>query len=317
MPPIVKSSSNALEPDERNNNNNEPDLSEVNRDADFDSINNEAVIKTAAREFTVAGDPGKLNIPVPEANHASVKINIDAPVNPDNAPQSSQSSAAASKPGAQQSANPGQAQPGQQSTSNTKEKQEPFNPEFAELPKKEQEESLNLMVYTLVNLYAQGKLKAGAWAGCVSERKLEKLHFSGEINKYQLVHLNPDAPHEKISIEQFIQKWNEKSIAPFQTSQEFVDSVIPLLTAILKRKGAVATPEQQLLGLVIIDLLGFLMAVKNSISDKKDMLNMLRNLNPVQKNNTENKNAVEPDVKNNAPSQSDKNNTSNSAVTTS
>jgi hypothetical protein len=105
------------------------------------------------------------------------------------------------------------------------------------------------------------------------EKKIMKLQQEGEIDLSVEVPISPSA---SVTAGEFIQEYNEQSKGTISVSNQFEEETLPVLTRVLEKKGVGMTDENYLLYLFGKDILvkGFM--VQQSLSVKKDMLNMLK-----------------------------------------
>lgn len=129
--------------------------------------------------------------------------------------------------------------------------EEPFNPQFHEMPAREKEkgaENLAKMAvswYEFLHQYANNGMM-------ISKKKLLRWQEKGWLD------LSVEIPYGRgnvRSIEKIVEAFNLGILEnPLTVSDEFKAEVIPLLTEIFKQKGLGLTPEQRLLQIVIMDL---------------------------------------------------------------
>ncbi len=240
----------------------------VNTTGEYDQLNSEEVIQK--KEFgNIVGDTTQLNQPMPEANHMGETINLDGigngmPGGP--TPQPGPDAGGGGGGHDWGSADTGYQQP-----------DEPFNPGFGEMPEEEQDASSTLVADTLIEAYAGLKVTLGKLLE-VSPKKMDKLHNAGTINQYMMIPRDGAPGSQLVSVKQIVHEFNVDIRPGFQTSDQFKDSVRPLLAGILKKKGLAPTPEQQLMLLVAIDLGSCAMVVAKGMGDRKEMLKHLANI---------------------------------------
>lgn len=156
-----------------------------------------------------------------------------------------------------------------------KKPREPFNEEMRDMPKKDKKDAANKVAqmimtgYKWANSYADSKL-------LFDPKKIQKMEIDGEINLAVQV---PISANDTISAGEFIQEYNDQSKDTITVSQEFEEEFVPALTKVLEKRGVGMTEEQYVIYLLGKDLLvkGFLVA--QSLSVKKEMLNMLKEIN--------------------------------------
>lgn len=227
----------------------EPDLTQVNRAGDTDTLNNDQVIQVTQPKFT--GPAVDLNSDIPAANHNESYVEEDTPNNEQQA---------SGQPGAQA----------------PKASAEPFNSEFSELPEDVQQDSAALTAQAIVHGYCQSKMLI-PWAITIGDKKLKKLDADGVIDMYAPVRRSRVDP-TTLTVLDFVHEFNETITKPFETSQEFKETVTPILTSILKKKGIALTPEQTLMFYVAQDLME---TAKNAIvamGDRRELLDTLKEM---------------------------------------
>jgi hypothetical protein len=156
-----------------------------------------------------------------------------------------------------------------------KKPKEPFNQEMKDMPKKDKQDAANKVAqmimtgYKWANSYADSKL-------LFDPKKIQKMEINGEINLAVQV---PISATDTVSAGEFIQEYNDQSKDTITVSKEFEEEFVPALTKVLEKRGVGMTEEQYVVYLLGKDLLvkGFLVA--QSISVKKEMLNMLKEIN--------------------------------------
>lgn len=118
-----------------------------------------------------------------------------------------------------------------------------FNPALNDLPDDEKEEAAKHMVqairagYELVNHHANNFLK-------ISERRIYKMVQKGELdlNAKVIYDLNKRMP-----VTDFLKQYNEQVDGTFYVSEDFWSKVDPILTRVIKKRGAGLSDEQLLL----------------------------------------------------------------------
>ena len=159
-----------------------------------------------------------------------------------------------------------------------KQPQEPFNPQMKDLPKKDKHDAADKVAnmimsgYKFLNNFADSKL-------LFDEKKIKKLEIAGELNLNVSV---PISANDSISAGDFINEFNEQSRGTITVSKEFEDEVMPVLIEVLEKRGVGMSTEQYLAYLIGKDIAvkGFM--VMQSLSVKKEMLNMLKELSVQQ-----------------------------------
>jgi hypothetical protein len=154
----------------------------------------------------------------------------------------------------------------------TKKPEEPFNPQLKELPKKDKHDAAEKVAKMIMSAYKWGNEFADKRL-LFDEKKIMKLQQQGEIDLSVEVPISPSA---SVSAGEFIQEYNEQSKGTISVSSQFEEETTPVLTRVLEKKGVGMTDENYLLYLFGKDILvkGFM--VQQSLSVKKEMLNMLK-----------------------------------------
>lgn len=154
-------------------------------------------------------------------------------------------------------------------------KEEPFNPEMQNMSKKDQgmaSERVAEMIlsgYEWVNELADNALQ-------FSERKMQKLHREGEINLNSPVQYGPD---QFMPTAEFIQEHNVQMKGTITVTPEFKEEVKPILTDVLQEEGIGMTKKQQLIWLFGKDIAVKSFLVIQSVKQKKDLINYLKEMN--------------------------------------
>jgi hypothetical protein len=153
-----------------------------------------------------------------------------------------------------------------------KKPEEPFNPQLKELPKKDKHDAAEKVAKMIMGAYKWGNEFADKKL-LFDEKKIMKLQQEGEIDLSIEVPISPTA---SVSAGEFIQEYNEQSKGTISVSNQFEEETLPVLTRVLEKKGVGMTDENYLLYLFGKDILvkGFM--IQQSLSVKKDMLNMLK-----------------------------------------
>jgi len=154
----------------------------------------------------------------------------------------------------------------------TKKPEEPFNPQLKELPKKDKHDAAEKVAKMIMGAYKWGNDFADKKL-LFDEKKIMKLQQEGEIDLSVEVPISPSA---SVSAGEFIQEYNDQSKGTISVSSQFEEETMPVLTRVLEKKGVGMTDENYLIYLFGKDMLvkGFM--VQQSLSVKKEMLNMLK-----------------------------------------
>ena len=131
-----------------------------------------------------------------------------------------------------------------------KEPPKPINPLVAELNAKEKTNAAKVAASIAMNAYEAAHM-LGNHVIKVSDNKLKKLARKNLINLKMPV---PVSPTQSVSLEEFVQAYNEETGNVFTVSKEFKEEVTPVLERVLEKKGIGATDEQQLIYLFSKDL---------------------------------------------------------------
>jgi hypothetical protein len=249
------------EPEEKDN----IDFSKTNKDGGFDPLNDEDVIQQEKIHVDIVGDQTKLNKAIPKAEHRAPRIDLDD----DSGSFGSYQEQPASGGGGNSGGGGGYA-----GASSQQAEQEPFNPEFYEMPEGEQDESSLQTAIALVNMYCGVKLGVPKMIA-ISERRMKKMHKDGEINMYMILPRRLGSV-DSISVQDLVKECNEKMVKPFETSEEFKSSVTPILARILKKNGLAMTDTQLLCLLVAQDLAVTAQAAIMAFGARRDTLDLMR-----------------------------------------
>jgi len=154
----------------------------------------------------------------------------------------------------------------------SKKPQEPFNPKMNDMPKKDKHDAAGKVAEMIMSGYKFGNQMADN-SLLFNERKIAKMQQNGEIDLSVEV---PISPTSSMSAGEFIQEFNDQSKGTIAVTKEFEEEVTPVLTRVLEKRGIGMTDEQLLIYLFSKDILvkGFM--VVQSLSVKKDMLDMLK-----------------------------------------
>ena len=204
---------------------------------------------------------------MPGVNHPGATVNLDNPTNPEMEEPGN------SKQAGQRSSSGGPSQ--------SKQPDEPFNTEFTDMPKKEQEGSASEMATAAIYGYAQGKLMLGELTACISDRTVNKMHLEGKIDKMMKIRESRSSPNVK-TIQQLFRDYNSQQLAPFQTSEDFYNNIHPPLTRILSKKGYAMTDEQLVLYYLGLDLVNTGRAAFGAMQSRKELIQNIQELCKMQ-----------------------------------
>jgi len=118
---------------------------------------------------------------------------------------------------------------------------EPLNQAYSELSGKEKTTGAKLMVDVVIDLYS----KLCGFAGKIpqiSEDKIDRLVAEGEIDPS--IQIPTEAGN--LSIKEFAQEYNESIKDAFEVSDEFKETVSPIMERVFKKRGIGMTDEQSL-----------------------------------------------------------------------
>jgi len=152
------------------------------------------------------------------------------------------------------------------------EPKQPINKEFNAMSNKDKEDSagkfaeMMMTGYKALNGWVDSKL-------LFDEKKINKLSREGEIDLSMQV---PITHNQTMSVGQFIDEYNEQTRGTIKVSKEFEQEVMPVLTRVLAKRGVGFSDEQYLGYLVIKDGLTKSFLVSQSISVKKEFLQMFK-----------------------------------------
>jgi hypothetical protein len=150
--------------------------------------------------------------------------------------------------------------------------QEPINKEFNQMSNKDKNDAAGKFAemcmtgYKALNSWVDSRL-------LFDGRKINKMAKEGQIDLSIQV---PLAPNQTLSVAQFIEEYNDQTKGTIYVSKEFEAEVMPVLTRVLAKRGVGFSDEQYLGYLLIKDGLtkGFLM--QQSLSVKKEFLQMFK-----------------------------------------
>lgn len=152
------------------------------------------------------------------------------------------------------------------------EPKEPINKEFNSMSNKDKEDAagkfaeMMMTGYKALNGWVDSRL-------LFDEKKINKLAREGEIDLSMQV---PITHNQTMSVGQFIDEYNEQTRGTIKVSREFEEEVMPVLTRVLAKRGVGFSDEQYLGYLVIKDGLSKSFLVSQSISVKKEFLQMFK-----------------------------------------
>lgn len=154
----------------------------------------------------------------------------------------------------------------------TKKPIEPFNPQVNQMSKKdihdgaEKVADLILSSYRFAWTWADGKL-------LFDENKVMEMHREGDID----LNLPFDvAPNVTMSMGEFIQEFNSQTKGSLVVTDEFIDTVKPVLIRVLEKRGITMTDEQLLMFEFGKHALTMGMVAYQSLQVKKQMLENMK-----------------------------------------
>jgi hypothetical protein len=115
--------------------------------------------------------------------------------------------------------------------------------EIREMPSKQQEDAAKGLVEQALNLYGLG-CKGLAWMSKIKESKVDDLAKDGLIDLSLKV---PIDAYTSVSIPQVVEGFNSEVEETFVVSDDFKDSVRPIMTRVFVKRGWGMTDEQQLM----------------------------------------------------------------------
>jgi hypothetical protein len=121
-------------------------------------------------------------------------------------------------------------------------KAQPINPEFENLSKKDAELSAQHAAEMIMGGYEWIHGAANKYVQ-VSEKKLDRLQESGEINLNAMISYDYG---KEMRAGQFFKEYNSQVSNMFVVSDEFKEETTPLLTKVLAKRGVGMTDEQKL-----------------------------------------------------------------------
>jgi hypothetical protein len=149
---------------------------------------------------------------------------------------------------------------------------EPLNKELNDLPKKDKHDAADKVAKMILGGYRMGNEFIDKKL-LFDKKKISKLQMSGELDLSVQI---PISENEQITAGEFIEEFNQQSEGTITVSKEFEEEVLPILTRVLEKRGVGMTDEQYLVYLFGKDLAvkGFM--VTQSLSAKKEMLEVLK-----------------------------------------
>jgi len=227
-------------PKASNQNNTEPeeniqqhsagsdDLSEVNRNGEYDNLNEEDVIKSAGAKPHIVGDKSQLNRPAPQAIHPGQTFDLN-----EQQQQFSQEQPGENNPHIDNGPAP--------SEGNN------FNSGFEEVEPNIDEElptDDHLATANYIHQLAKKGVHQLPKLFSISQKKIEKLHEKKELDATVVVPKSAMDPRP-VTIFEVVRDFNEDIKRPFDIPDEWIEENNPLLARILAKKGAALSPEAQ------------------------------------------------------------------------
>lgn len=250
------------EPEEKNNDQG-PDFTKIRQDGAFNPLDEE-MMPGGQKSVNIVGDTSKLGESIPNREHASATINLD-----DKEDLHLNSEGQYTTQGDNSGGGSGGG-----GFDGPKQEDIPFNEEFHEMPEEEKDASSLQTAIVMVDMYAGVKLLVPKMMA-VSERQLKKMEKAGEISLNMRIRISRETIDTQ-SVTEFVAVFNESIVAPFKTTQEFKDAVIPLLARILKKNGIGLTDTQLLIYYFSVDIATTIRAAVSASADRRDMLDLLR-----------------------------------------
>lgn len=266
------------------------ELNDVRREGYRDNLNEDEVIQLPEDRIQTIGDATVLDHVIPDARHKGQVIDLTggAPTGAGGGTSQPKSSQSAPK------ADTGNPNAGQSQTQGQPKPKSTFNPEFDEMPEEDKNDSAD-HVADLV-LHGFGELnKQLPKLFLLSEKKMKVLHKEGQINIYRRLPLH-NGTGQTISTIDYVLNHNNETIKKFELPDSFKDQVKPLLSAVLKKKGAAVTPEQALIGLVGFHLVSTGLALWDVRAGTKELVEELKEMNKASQQQQPQNAFVSPDV---------------------
>lgn len=223
------------------------DFSKTNTDGDKDTLNDGDVIQNTSQ--SIKGDQSKLFEKIPGATHNPEITDIDS--------------------------EPVINEAGKGAANNHSQPKENFNPDFDEMGPGEQDEAAAMTAGLIIHGYNQLKLLAGSLVA-ISERKIKKLDALGLIDMHMPI--STKFSPFPIPLTKHVENFNETIYAPLQPRPGFVENVTPVLTRILKKKGAVLSDEGILIGYWAEDVIVTTQALGKGYNQRVDFIEELKNM---------------------------------------
>ena len=153
-----------------------------------------------------------------------------------------------------------------------KKPEKPFNKELNELPKKDKEMAAEKVADMFIAGYKFAKQLADN-SLLFNEKKIAKLHQEGELDLDLPINI-PGVG--EMTQGEFISEYNQQTKGTLTVTPEFEAEVKPVLTRVLVKRGIGLTDEQELAFIVGKDVLVSGFMTVQSLSVKKDMLNLMK-----------------------------------------
>ena len=120
--------------------------------------------------------------------------------------------------------------------------------------------------YKALNMFVDTKIQ-------FDEKKLNKMAMEGEIDMSMEV---PVSPSDSITLQEFVREYNDQSKGTISVSKEFEEEIRPPLKRIFSKRGIGMTDEQYVGYVLIKDIIAKGFIVKQSMSVKKEYLEMFK-----------------------------------------
>lgn len=152
------------------------------------------------------------------------------------------------------------------------EPKEPINKEYNQMSSKDKNDASERLVdmcitgYKALNMFVDTKIQ-------FDEKKLNKMAMEGEIDMSMEV---PVSPSDSITLQEFVREYNDQSKGTISVSKEFEEEIRPPLKRIFSKRGIGMTDEQYVGYVLIKDIIAKGFIVKQSMSVKKEYLEMFK-----------------------------------------
>jgi hypothetical protein len=152
------------------------------------------------------------------------------------------------------------------------EPREPINKEYNQMSSKDKNDASERLVemcitgYKALNTFVDSRIQ-------FDEKKLNKMAIEGEIDMNMEV---PISQTDSVTLQEFVREYNDQSKGTISVSKEFEDEIRPPLKRIFAKRGVGMTDEQYVGYVLIKDIIAKGFIVRQSMSVKKEYLEMFK-----------------------------------------